>query len=150
MHSALNIIHPLILMSTYGTLANAFAVAGAFLIQDWQIKSRRPGEFCWQIPSLEVLDRLNSRLMLIAVPLLALGILLGSLWARGAWGRLWGWDAKEIASLVTLLIYTSNITMRWAFGWRGRWSALMNLLGFASILLTFFVADLASKVHDYL
>ena len=47
-----------------------------------------------------------SRLMLYpAVFLLTVGIFIGAVWANVSWGRYWGWDAKEVWALITLLTY---------------------------------------------
>ena len=41
-----------------------------------------------------------------AVTLLAIGILLGSIWADQAWSSYWSWDPKETWALITLIIYS--------------------------------------------
>lgn len=142
--------HPLILMTSYGALINAFGISAAFLIQQWQIKSRRPHNFSWQMPSLEILDKLSCRLILFALPLLLVGIVMGGAWAKGAWGRFWGWDPKEIASLVTVAIYSAHLALRWRRMSLGRLNVWLNWAGFASIFLGFFWANIFSKVHSHL
>ncbi|MCD8394854.1 MAG: cytochrome c biogenesis protein CcsA [Bacteroidales bacterium] len=51
------------------------------------------------------LGRNTRRLLPVAVSLLALGIIVGSVWASESWGRYWGWDPKETWALITLVIY---------------------------------------------
>ncbi len=41
----------------------------------------------------------------IGVVLLALGTILGGVWADYSWGRFWGWDPKETWALIALLGY---------------------------------------------
>lgn len=143
-------IHPLILMGAYGGLANAFGVSAAYLIQEWQIKSRRPLEFIWQIPSLEVLDRLSYKMIFIILPVLTIGITMGGIWAWGAWGRFWGWDAKETWALITWMIYVIYLHLRLVRGWQGRSAVWINFIGFASVLFTFFGVNFLSRLHGYL
>ena len=50
--------------------------------------------------------------------LLAAGTILGALWADVAWGRFWGWDAKEVWALISLLVYLAFLHGRYA-GWIG-------------------------------
>ena len=45
--------------------------------------------------------------------LLTLGLLLGSLWGKLAWGDYWGWDPKELWSLVCWLIYLGYFHFRY-------------------------------------
>ncbi len=143
-------IHPLILMGSYGALTNAFGVSAAYLVQEWQIKSRRPREFVWQIPSLETLDHLSYKMIFITLPVLTLGIAMGGIWAWGAWGRFWGWDAKETWSLITWMIYVIYLHLRLMRGWQGRSAVWVNFCGFASVLFTFFGVNFLSNLHGYL
>lgn len=143
-------IHPLILMSAYGALANGFGISAAFLIQEGQLKSRRPKELTWQIPALEVLDGLTYRMIFMTLPVLTLGIVMGGIWAWSAWGRFWGWDAKETWSLVTWMIYIVYLHLRLGRGLRGRSAVWVNFAGFASVLFTFLGVNFLSRLHGYL
>ena len=96
-----------------------------------------------------MLDTISYRAVVIGFPFLTLVILLGTLWADIAWGRYWGWDPKETASLVTWLIYAAYIHARVMRGWRGARSALLLIIGFATILLTFFGNYIFSGMHAY-
>lgn len=143
-------LHPLALMTAYAVLGNAFGVGLAWLVQDRQMKSRRPTELCYRLPALELLDRLNERLISVACPVLALGIAMGGAWAHGAWGRFWGWDAKETWALVTLLVYVACVLMRRTASWRGRRAVYASMLGFACALFTFAGVNFLSGLHGYL
>ena len=55
-----------------------------------------------------LLFRPDRRMLLAAELLLATGIILGSIWAKTAWGSYWQWDPKETWALVTFLIYRSD------------------------------------------
>ncbi len=48
---------------------------------------------------------LAKRLLYPAVFLLALGIIIGALWANISWGNYWTWDPKEVWALITLIVY---------------------------------------------
>jgi ABC-type transport system involved in cytochrome c biogenesis permease subunit len=50
------------------------------------------------------------------VVFVAVGILMGGLWADRAWGRFWGWDPKENAALM-LLIWCALILHARRCGW---------------------------------
>ena len=69
--------------------------------------------------------------------LLTVGLLVGSVWAKSAWGDFWVWDPKENWSLVTWLIYGSYLHLRKVKGWRGDRAAWLNVAGFAVVMFTY-------------
>ena len=87
--------------------------------------------------------------VMIGFPFLTLTIVLGALWAEVAWGRYWGWDPKETASLVTWLIYGGYLHARVVRGWRGERSAALLLVGFAAVLFTYFGNLFFGGLHSY-
>jgi ABC-type transport system involved in cytochrome c biogenesis permease subunit len=87
----------------------------------------------------------------VAVLLLAAGTILGALWADVAWGRFWSWDAKEVWSLVTLLVYMLILHGR-HIGWFGNFGlAVGSVLGFTSIVMAWYGVNfvLGSGLHSY-
>ncbi|MDD8031368.1 MAG: c-type cytochrome biogenesis protein CcsB [Acidobacteriota bacterium] len=100
----------------------------------------------------EKLDLIAYRAVAVGFPLFTLGALVfGMIWASKAWGRYWGWDPKEVWSLITWLFYALYLHTRLAMGWRGKKSALIAVLGFLAALFTFFgVNYLLSGLHSYL
>lgn len=113
-----------------------FAGGLMYLIQERQLKSKRPGAFYYRLPSLETLDRLTYRTLTLGFPFLTVGLILGVVWARSAWGTLFAWDPLAIFSLLAWLIYAATLSGRAVAGWRGRRAALGALVGFAVLLLT--------------
>lgn len=85
--------------------ADGFALACIggimYLLQEREIKNKRFGLFYSRLPSLEALDKLNHHCLSVGFPLLTLGLITGSFWAKQAWGAYWHWDPKETWSLVT-------------------------------------------------
>lgn len=51
------------------------------------------------------LERTNLLLLYPAVSLLAIGIVIGAVWANVTWGNYWSWDPKEVWALITLMVY---------------------------------------------
>ncbi|HEX4048669.1 MAG TPA: cytochrome c biogenesis protein CcsA [Elusimicrobiota bacterium] len=142
--------HPMLLMTAYAAFANAAGVAIAMLIQERQIKSRKPTELCYRLPSLDELDALNGRIIAWAYPLLLVGLAMGFVWSYDDWGRLWTNDTKIRLALVTAAVYGVFIWRRYVVGRRGRRNVYVSLLGFASVLLTFFGAELFGGRHSFM
>ncbi|MBI4050896.1 MAG: c-type cytochrome biogenesis protein CcsB [Elusimicrobia bacterium] len=143
-------IHPMVLMTAYAAFANAFGVGLALLIQEHQVKSRKPSLLCYRLPAIEDLDQLNYRIIAVFFPVLTIGIIMGGVWAYNAWGRFWGWDAKETWALITWFVYVIYLHMRFFGGVRGRKTVYVSMLGFASVIFTFVGVNYLSELHGYL
>lgn len=103
-----------------------------------------------RFPPAADLDYISYRLVNFAFPFLTLGIITGAVWANYAWGRPWSWDPKETASLVTWFVYAVFLHARITAGWKGRRAALVNILGFLSVIFTYFgVNFILSGLHSY-
>ena len=99
----------------------------------------------------EKLDSLSYRAIAIGFPLFTLGgLIFGMVWANVAWGRYWGWDPKEVWSLITWFVYALYLHTRIVMGWKGKRSALIAVLGFLAALFTYFgVNYFISGLHSY-
>lgn len=85
-----------------------------------------------------------------ALCLLAAGILMGGLWAQGAWGRFWGWDPKENASL--MLLFFVAIVLHARRGGQVRARGLANLSALSGLFLAWSWAGtnlLGVGLHSY-
>jgi len=89
--------------------------------------------------------------MLVGSTLLIAGIITGSIWAASSWGRYWGWDPKEVWSLVAFLAYLAILHGRLekilgTFG-----VAALSIVAFWAILMTYVGVNfiLASGLHSY-
>lgn len=116
------------------------SVAGlVYLIQDRLIKRRKSSMFMKLFPSLQDLDRINHFCLLWGVPLLTLGVVAGSIWARTVWGSHWQWDPKQIWTLTAWLIYAVLLHQRLAIGWKGHRTALLSVVAFVLLLAALLV-----------
>ncbi|MBF0316994.1 MAG: c-type cytochrome biogenesis protein CcsB [Nitrospirae bacterium] len=132
----------------------AFAVACGigvmYLVQERFVKSKKLGGLFHRLPSLQMLDDTNYRLLTIGFPLLTLAIITGAVWAEGVWGTFWRWDPKEVWSLITWLFYAMVLHVRTHSGWHGKKSAILSVIGFAAVLFTFFGVNLLLKsLHEF-
>jgi cytochrome c-type biogenesis protein CcsB len=139
--SVLLSVHVASAIISYGALAVGFSAAVIYLIV-------RRRHVSW-LPQPELLENISYRTVIIGFPFLTLTIILGAVWANIAWGRPWGWDPKETASLVTWLIFAAYLHARVIAGWRGTRSALLLVIGFLAILFTFFGNYIFSGLHSY-
>jgi cytochrome c-type biogenesis protein CcsB len=125
----------------YATFAVSFAAAVLYLIP-------RRKQISW-LPSPEMLDDIGYRSVTFGFPMLALVLILGSIWAHRAWGAYWSWDPKETSALFTWLVYGVYLHTRTLRGWRGKRSAVVLIFGFAAVLFTYYGNYFFGGMHAY-
>ncbi|MGW1340304.1 c-type cytochrome biogenesis protein CcsB [Kribbella sp. NPDC002412] len=104
-----------------------------------------------RLPSAEAMDGTAYKVLAFAFPLWTFGVLVaGPIWAEYAWGRYWGWDPKEVWSLVTWVVYAAYLHARATAGWRGRRAAVIAIVGWFVFLFNFVGVNLlVSGLHSY-
>ncbi|MEJ2682939.1 MAG: c-type cytochrome biogenesis protein CcsB [Candidatus Sulfobium sp.] len=143
-------IHTVLAFLGDAAFAMAFGVGIMYLLQEHYVKSKRLGGLFERLPSLQILDEINYRLITMGFPLLTLAIITGAIWAENAWGKYWQWDPKEVWSLITWLIYAAVLHLRLTAGWRGRRAAILAIIGFVVVLFTFFGVNFMLKsMHTF-
>ena len=106
----------------------------------------RPGV----LPPAATLDRMAYRVIAFAFPIWTFAVIAGAIWAQSAWGRYWGWDPKETWSFITWVIYAGYLHARSTSGWKGRPAAVVALVGFVSLLITYYAVNLwIVGLHSY-
>jgi cytochrome c-type biogenesis protein CcsB len=138
-------IHTVLAFIGDAAFAMAFGVGIMYLVQEHYVKSKKLGGLFKRLPSLQILDEVNYKLITIGFPLLTLAIITGVLWAESAWGSYWRWDPKEVWSLITWFIYAAVLHLRLTAGWRGRRAAILSIIGFCAVLFTFFGVNFLLK-----
>ena len=113
-----------------------FAGAVMYLLQERQLKAKRPGTVYYRLPPLETLDRLTYRTLTLGFPFLTAGLLLGVVWARSAWGSLFTFDPLALFSVLMWLVYATTLSGRAVGKWRGRRAAYFAIAGFCVLLLS--------------
>jgi cytochrome c-type biogenesis protein CcsB len=102
------------------------------------------------VPSAAGLDRLAYRIIALAFPIWTFAVIAGAIWAQEAWGRYWGWDPKETWSFITWVIFAGYLHARATSGWKGRRAAVIALVGFVSLLITYYAVNLwIVGLHSY-
>lgn len=98
-----------------------------------------------------LLFRPNRTMLIWAELLLGIGIILGGIWAKTAWGAFWQWDPKETWALITFLVYMyplHSATLPWFRN--EKHTALYLRLAFLTVLMTYFGCNyLLTGMHSY-
>ncbi|GGY40445.1 c-type cytochrome biogenesis protein CcsB [Streptomyces tanashiensis] len=113
-----------------------------------------PGSFARSVlerlPAAASLDKFAYRVNAAVFPLWTFTIIAGAIWAGDAWGRYWGWDAKEVWSFITWVGYAAYLHARATAGWKGRKAAYIALIAFACFLFNYYGVNIfVSSKHSY-
>ncbi len=131
----------------YGAFAVAFGISIMYLLK--LRESGNQASLVGRFPSPNILDELAHQMVMFGFLFLSVGIITGAVWANSAWGRYWGWDPKETWSLITWLIYATLLHARMVRGWRGKRIAWLSVIGFISVLFTYFGVNYLPGLHSY-
>lgn len=134
----------------YGAFSLAAMVAIAYLLRERAERVNPQGIFATRLPSLEIMDNLMYKAIILGFAFFMLATVLGALWAAEAWGGYWSWDPKETWSLIMLLNYAAWLHFRFTKGWRGAPMAWWAIGGLLITTFTFMGVNLfLSGLHSY-
>ena len=140
-------MHVSSLLFAYASFALACVISITYVLLFKEIKAKHLGFFYARLPSLQVLDRMNQRAIVIGWIFLTVGIVVGAVWTAQAQGSSGAADPrvqamhladpKIFVALVCWLVYSFELFAAPRIGWGGRRSAYLSALGFAIVLLNF-------------
>jgi len=98
-------------------------------------------------------DIAARRMVGLALPPLTVGLVLGAVWGKRAWGDWWNWDPKELWSLATWLTIVFSLHLRALTGGRRpRLAAAVVLVATVGAVITLSWANLSrlfAGLHSY-
>ena len=130
------VAHIGVALTGLAVFAVATAVAVAFLLLERQVKGKRLGVLFARLPSLELLDGLNRRLVTWGFVALSLTLVTGLYVASRSEGA-HTFQAVEITTAVAWLVFAGLLQARVLAGWRGRRVAWLTMAGFCLLVLSF-------------
>jgi ABC-type transport system involved in cytochrome c biogenesis permease subunit len=149
-------IHVSSLLFAYASFALACVIGITYVLLFKEIKAKHLGFFYARLPSLQVLDRMNQRAIVIGWIFLTIGIIVGAVWARtyaGADPHVQAMsleDPKILMSVICWAVYSFELFAARRIGWAGRRTAYLSALGFAIVLLNFVpISYFLTKSHNF-
>jgi ABC-type uncharacterized transport system permease subunit len=135
-------VHVLSLLFAYASFALACVIGITYVLLFKEIKAKHLGFFYARLPSLQVLDSMNQRAIVIGWLFLTVGLFVGWIYATQA-----GYDPrvqamslhdpKILTAVVCWAVYSFEAFAARRLGWGGRRSAYLSAVGFAIVLLNF-------------
>ena len=153
-------VHVSSLLFAYASFALACVIGITYVLLFKEIKAKHLGFFYARLPSLQVLDRMNQRAIVIGWIFLTIGMIVGGIWAAQARGGYSAGDPrvqamsledpKIFVALVCWIVYSFELFGARRIGWGGRRTAYLSLLGFVIVLLNFVpISYFFSKSHNF-
>ncbi|MDB4998501.1 MAG: Cytochrome c-type biosis protein CcsA/ResC [Myxococcaceae bacterium] len=149
--SAILPLHVTVNLLGDGLFTLAFAAAVAYLVQEKQLKKKHLSGIFQRLPPLDALDKAEHRFLLAGFPLLTIGILTGTIWARrvelGSTADL----TRAAFGYVTWILFAGVLLLRAAWGWRGRRAAYGTIAGFGFavlVLILYLVRSMSLGGHE--
>ena len=126
------VLHVGLVLAAFAGFTLAAALSALYLWQERRLKQRATTILRVSAPSLAALDRVAATTILVALPALTLGILVGAVRLASDRAR---FDAVIVATLVTWVVYGAYVLLRRTAGWHGRRAAYLALVGFGLVVL---------------
>jgi ABC-type transport system involved in cytochrome c biogenesis permease subunit len=139
-------VHVASLLFAYASFALACVLGLTYMLQFKEIKKKHLGYFYTRLPSLQILDVMNSRAVAVGWLFLTVGVAAGMIWTGQArvaspddpnLQAMALNDPKIFGAAITWLVYSFSMLARRTMGWNGRRAAWLSAVGFVIILLNF-------------
>jgi len=102
----------------------------------------------WMKDRPEGFETYANQAAIFGLASLTLGLIMGGMWGKYAWGDYWSWDPKENWALVTWLAYLLYFHLRRMDGWQGRKGMIVLALAFGAVMFTYLGMNLLPKTNS--
>ncbi len=145
-------IHVSIITASYGFLAlSSFLGFISLVLFIFANPKKENDNFFKILFSIKESNRINEMAILMGLVFLIIGNFLGGIWANESWGRYWGWDPKETWTLISIIIYSIIIHLKYIKNLMSEYLlSLLSVISYFSIIMTYFgVNYFLSGKHSY-
>lgn len=148
--SELLFIHITVAILSYGAFSLSFVFSLLYLLQYNLLKQKKWGKRLVRISDLSKLEHMSYVLNVIGIPLIIIGIILGSRWAYLTIPHVFWFDAKVIGSVFVIIVYCVYLYLRISKGVTGKSLAMWNMAAFLIVLINFFLVGNFSTFHMWM
>ena len=157
LRSPLFTMHVVSMLFAYACFALASVLGVTYVLLFNEIKAKHLGYFYARLPSLQVLDAMNGRVVTIGWVFLTMGIGIGGIWATRIASavdprvdQMSLGDPKILIAVLSWMLYSFAVLSRRTIGWTGRRAAWLSAIGFVVVLLNFVpVGYFLTRSHNF-
>ncbi len=133
--------HVIIYMFSYAILGAVTLVAIYYLVREKKISDKD-----------KIMD-MTDNLVYVGTAFITMGMLMGAIWAKAAWGHYWSWDPKETWAAATWIGYLLYIHYRLRKSSTNKNSMILLVFAFLLLQMTWYgvnyLPSARSSVHTY-
>lgn len=141
-------VHIALVMAAYTALVLSLLASLLYLVQERRLKNKQVDGAFRRLPSLDTLDQIAHKALLVGFPCMTAGLLVGSLIAQVSVGAKYFLDPKVLLSIGMWVLYIWLLYVRRHTGLRGKRAVYLSSL-FFFLVLTVWVANQISRVHRF-
>jgi HemX protein len=142
-------LHAALILLAYGAFGLSSIAAVMYLTQEHDLKFHKLRAVVSRMPSIERLERVTNRALLVGFFFLTVGLLLVPMIVRETPGLEVKGDPKVVWSIFVWALYLGLLGWRWRFSAGGRAIAWGAIGSFCFVMLTFWGFTLLSPVHTH-
>ncbi|NLZ95886.1 MAG: cytochrome c biogenesis protein CcsA [Bacteroidales bacterium] len=133
--------HVIIYMFSYAILGAVTLVAIYYLIKEKKLTEK------------DKLMAMTDNLVYVGTAFITIGMLLGAIWAKEAWGHYWSWDPKETWAAATWISYLIYIHIRLRRGTSYRTAMIVVIISFVILQICWwglnYLPSAQQSIHVY-
>jgi ABC-type transport system involved in cytochrome c biogenesis permease subunit len=150
LHSVVLGMHVSAALLGYTAISLSAVYGLLYLLLYHEIKSNRFGVIYTRLPNLELLETMSYRAEIFGFIMLTLAIMVGLLWLPRVFETFSYWDPKLVGTTAIWALYAAGLAAKRRFGWQGRRSMILALVGFCFVFLSLTVINLyLSSFHSF-
>jgi len=157
LRSPLFTLHIVSVLFAYASFALACVLGITYVLLFKEIKAKHLGFFYDRLPSLQTLDVMNGRAVVVGWIFLTCGLAIGGIWASQLQSvpdprvrSMNVGDPKILIAVLSWAMYSFALFARRTIGWSGRRAAWLSAIGFAVVLLNFLpVGYFLTRSHNF-
>jgi ABC-type transport system involved in cytochrome c biogenesis permease subunit len=133
--------HVIIYMFSYAILGAVTLIAIYYLFKEKKLTGK------------DKLMEMTDNLVYVGTAFITIGMLLGAIWAKEAWGHYWSWDPKETWAAATWISYLIYIHIRLKKGVSNRTAMIVIIISFVILQMCWwglnYLPSAQQSVHVY-
>ena len=142
LHSLLLGFHVSAALLGYTGISLAAVYGLLYLMLYHEIRSSKFGVVYSRLPNLETLETMSHKAEIFGFGTLTVAIMVGLFWLPRVFREFSYPDPKLVATMAIWVLYAIGLTAKRRFGWQGRKTMIISLVGFVFVFFSMMVVNM--------